>query len=370
MAETFVSTLIPCEIRLPPGVKLHLSDSPLLDICPSYEDHSQGFKVPHGVKIVSSGKHASLSEAEETAKALAASWTALMCFTMGVKAAFPRPLCLLERLDKKGRYRARMYFYNGPPLAASRELSTEMLALNWERIVALPKDDARERVALAIRWYTLGLGEADDTTRFLAHWIGLEAIGDLLHNRFHRHDRVHCQVCQHPAGKSHRGSKGGMKHVLSLVSGRAHLYAELDDVRDKMFHGLQDLQLLSQSIADNVGLVETALARAILGLIKPEDSNTRSSAGEPLRTVGVTPQVILDGTFVDLSDEERDLILYTSAFAVSFDIASGKNEEDGNLLLSVNVGLSGPESLVKRFVDQKVTLVSLPGFELHPANNG
>ena len=198
-----------------------------------------------------------------------------------------------------------MYFYDVIPQSATRALSKAMLNLIWERVAALPKGDTLDKVALAIRWYTVGLGEADDADRFLAHWIGLEAIGDLLHNRMHKSDKAACEVCQHRAGRKHKGKQGGMKHVLSLLSGRPDLYAELDDVRDKMFHGLEDLRLLRPSISSNVGLVETALGRGILEVITPEGSPTPSSAGQPLRTVNAIPQVIFDGTFVHLSDEKR-----------------------------------------------------------------
>ena len=366
MAKAFIATLIPCEIRLPPGIKLHVSDSPLLDICASYIEDPRGFKIPHGIRIVSNGTYTDLSEAEDAARALAMTWTGLLCFTMGVKAAFPRPLCLLERLDKRGRYRVRMYFYDVLPLSPSRPLLTEMLTLIHQRIAALPSSDDSERVSLAIRWYLVGLGEADNATRFLAYWIGLEAIGDLLHNRLHKADRAACTVCQHPAGTDHRGSQGGMKHVLSVVSGRPELYGELNDARDRMFHGLRDLEQLIDTIANNVAFLEMALARGILEVITPQGSSKRTSAAPPLRTVNTIPQVILDGTFIDLSDRERAEVLYTDAIKVSCDIVTAENEEDGGLTRNVEMVLDMPDSLESHLVDRKLTWVAPPEWEWVP----
>lgn len=209
-----------------------------------------------------------MNEAETFAKELSMTWTALLCFTMGVKASLPRVECALQRIDAGGRYRLRVYSYGAMGVSANLPLDIGLLMPIHERIAALP-ERAMERVALAVRWYTVGLGQEDDLNRFLSHWIGLEAIGDLLHNKVHKADRAACQTCNHPAGGDHRGSAGGMKHALAVVGGRSELYSELNNARDRLFHGLDEIQMHRETIVKNVAALETALGRGILEVIKP-----------------------------------------------------------------------------------------------------
>jgi len=364
MHRIYAASLVPCEIRLPTGKLLHISDSPLVDVCGSYLEDRDGAKIPQGLRVINDGIYTSLSEAEEEAKNLAMAWAALLCFTMGVKTVFPRPLCLLERLDKKGRYRLRRYFYDVLPVQPSRPLSIDMVASIRERLSSLVHGEESERVALAMRWYLVGLGESDDAMRFLAYWIGLEAIGDLLHRRLHIADRAACPICDHQAGLSHRGRRGGMKHVLSVVSGKPQLFEELDHARDKIFHGLKDLQQLFRVIVDNVALLETALGRGILEVITPQGSGESTSAAEPFRTSNVPPQFILEATLIDLSEEERNSMLYGSPFIMSSEIVSLEDAEDDSLLLEANHTLHVPTFLRSRLVDSKLRVISPLGMEI------
>lgn len=363
MAETFISTMIPLQIRLPPSQYLHVSKTPLLDIFGAYEDHPNGFKIPRGIKVVTSKSFESINEAETFAKELSMTWMALLCFTMGVKASLPRVECVLQRIDAAGRYRLRAYSYGAMGVSANLPLDTELLTPIHERIAALP-ERAKERVALAIRWYTVGLGQEDDLNRFLSHWIGLEAIGDLLHNRVHKVDRAACQICNHPAGQDHRGSAGGMKHALAAVSGRSELYSELNHARDRLFHGLDEIQMHRGTIIRNVAALETALARGILEVIRTAGSNEVLSASEPLRTVETAPALMFEATLLDLTDKERRLVLYHNVIRVVSEIESGENEDDGGLMLKVRPGLGFPGAWDSRLVDRKFTWFRTQGVEL------
>jgi len=362
MAETFISTTIPLEIRLPPSQYLQVSEAPLLDIFGAYDDHADGFKIHRGIKIVTSGSFESMIEAETFAKELSMTWTALLCFTMGVKASFPRVECVLQRIDAGGRYGLRVYSYGAMAISASLPLDIGLLTLIRERFAALPKR-AMERVALAVRWYTVGLGQEDDLNRFLSHWIGLEAIGDVLHNKVHESDRAACQICNHPAGGHHRGSAGGMKHALAVVSGRSELYSELGHARNRLFHGLDEIQMHRETIFRNVAALETALARGILAVMTPAGSNEVLSAGEPLRTAETRPDLMFEATLLDLTDEERRLVLYRNVIEVVNKIDSGENGDDGGLTLNVRPGIGFPDGWDSRLVDRKFTWFKAPGVE-------
>jgi hypothetical protein len=335
--ETFISTLIPCEIRFQPNQFLHVSDTPLLDICGAYEYSEDGtYKIPRGLRLVTSGFFNTAAEAENFSRGLAMTWMGLMCFTMGVKAVLPRTECVLRRIDKSGRYRVRVYFYDVAPSTVTRPLETDVLTTVQQHIAQLPQKEA-DRVALAIRWYTVGVGQPDDLNRFLSHWIGLEAVGDILHNRIHKFDRAPCTICNHPAGVDHNGRSGGMKHVLAVVSGRSELYQELDHARDMIFHGLEDIQVHQETIVKNVRHLEVALGRAILEVIKPLGSTEAVSVAEPLRTVGIIPQVYIDGTFIDQPLTET---------------TSGKNDDDGDLTLTVKQSMVIKDTVKAQIVDK------------------
>ncbi len=354
--------MTPLEIRLPPGQLLHVADTPLLDIFGAYEEHADGFVIPRGVKIVTSGSFDNLEKAETFAKELSMTWAAMMCFTMGVKASLPRVECVLQRMDSGGRYRLRIYSYDAMVMSANLPLDTELLRRIHERIRALSGVPA-ERVALAVRWYTVGLGQTDDLNRFLSHWIGLEAIGDLLHNKIHKFDRAACRVCDHPAGVDRDGKKAGMQHAIAVVSGRADLYTELDNARNMLFHGLEEIQKHTRTIVRNVAALETALARGVLEVLKPDGSAEAESASEPLRTASASPQSVFEGTLLDLTDEERRLILYRNVIQVVSKVESGENDDDGGLRLNVKLGVSVPEILNSRLVDGRYTRFKTPGVE-------
>jgi len=361
-AETFLTTMIPLEIRLPPSQLRHVADTPLFDVFGAYEQHADGFLIPRGVKIVTSRPFDTLEEAETFAKEFSMTWAAIMCFTMGVKVSPPRVECVLQRMDSGGRYRLRIYSYDTMVMSANLPLDTELLTRIHERMGALSGMSA-ERVALAVRWYTVGLGQSDDLNRFLSHWIGLEAIGDLLHNKIHKFDRAACQVCKHPAGVDRDGKKAGMQHAIAVVSGRADLFTELDNARNMLFHGLEEIQKHRRTIVSNVAALETALARGVLAILKPDGSAEAESACEPLRTASPSPHAMFEGTFLNLTDEERRLILYRNVIRVVSKVESGKNDDDGGLRLNVKLGVSVPEMLDSRLVDRRLTPFKMPGVE-------
>lgn len=365
MAETFITTATPLEIRLAPTQYFHVSDVPLLDIFGAYEEDPNGFAIPRGVRMLTSGSFASMKDAETYAKELSMTWAALLCFSMGVKAALPRIECVLQRIDAGGRFRLRVYSYGSMAITPNLPLDVDLLTTIHQSIAALP-ERAMAHVALAVRWYTVGLGQEDDLNRFLSHWIGLEAIGDLLHNKVHIADRAACQVCNHSAGRDHRGRAGGMKHALAVVSGRPELYTEVDHARDRLFHGLDDIQLHRETIVRNVATLELALARGILEVITSPGSNEVLSASEPLRTVGPSPDLMFEATLLDLTDEELRLILYHKAVQVLSEVESGQNEDDGGLRLNVKPGISFPDAWDPRLVDRSFTWFTAQGIEYVP----
>jgi hypothetical protein len=349
-AETFISVLLPLEVRFPPAKVLHISESPLIDIFGMYEERDD-FKIPRGLNVVTSGSFETMEAAETFSTELAMSWTAMICYAMGVKASMPRIRCVLRRLDVAGRYRLRAYTYYAMEVEANLPLDVETLQAIRERIANLT-DRESERVALAVRWYTEGLGQADDLNRFLSHWIGLEAIGDLLHNKIHAADRAACGVCNHPLGRDHRGRAGGMKHALAIQGGRADLFQELDHARDRLFHALDEIQVHRSTITQNVATVETALGRAILEVLQPPGWTENLSVSAPHRTETVRPQARLEGTLINLNDDERSAILHHNIIQLASRIESGENAEDGGLRLYVSPGYGVPESLSARFVDR------------------
>ncbi|MPZ49589.1 MAG: hypothetical protein GEU75_09880 [Dehalococcoidia bacterium] len=133
-----------------------------------------------------------------------------------------------------------------------------------------------------------------------------------------------------------------------------------------IFHGLQDIQVHQATIVNNVQHLEVALVRAILEIIRPVGATDAESVAEPLRTVGTIPQVIVDGTFIDLTDDERKEVLYRFPFKPITETTSGKNDDDGDLTLSVKQGLGVWDTLKAPLVDKRITFVAGSGVQLVP----
>jgi hypothetical protein len=90
------------------------------------------------------------------------------------------------------------------------------------------------------------------------------------------------------------------------------------------------------------------------------------SVAEPLRTVGIIPQVYIDGTFIDLTDEERLEVLYRNPFQPLTETTSGKNDDDGDLTLTVKQSMMIQDTVKAQIVDKRVTFVSGSGTQLIP----
>jgi hypothetical protein len=291
------------------------------------------------------------------------SWGGTICFVMGVPVVFPRPLTILQEIDAKGRYRFRTYFYETSGILATRLFNMEEWFTVQQRIQGL--DSAgKDRIALAIRWYGLGLGEKDSTLQFLAYWIALEALGDELNRRFHKAgEKAPCLTCRNQAGKGRSGSKAGMTHMLALVAGDAGLFDTLQDTRNKMFHGLKDIHAIASSITAHLGELQTAVIQATLTVLTPPGSVDRSTAFKPERSVTHQPQIIVEGTILDATPEERTEILYRAGFVAERVHQKWTNTPDGDIEVTGDFRLGGviPRH---RLADLRITHVPPAGVEV------
>ena len=76
-----------------------------------------------------------------------------------------------------------------------------------------------ERVIAAQRWYGMALAADDPAISYLAAWMGLEYIGMLLNQLWHKNGvKLTCNVCQNPANIKRDRTMAGIEHGFGLLA--------------------------------------------------------------------------------------------------------------------------------------------------------
>lgn len=354
----------PCPARFPPNRAITISLSSMtVKIIGEYQQDTAGVNVPSGIRTIVTLDASSLDEAIEEARNASMTYLALSCLAAGVPYSPPRPHATLEAIDKVGRYRYRQYFYNVYPISPTQPVPIDAFQTIYERLAGINDDTLRERLALAVRWYTVGLGQIDRVNQFLTYWIALEAIGRHLNTRFHTAGvRALCATCQNQVGKDRDRGHAGMQHILAMASGDASLYQCLNDVRDRMFHGLKSLQELQAAVTGNISYLETAVARGILTLLTPTGETRPTSANAPLG-VRDDAQVVWECTLIDLPKNLLTKALYGELFKLEYQVSEAQSDETGAVTVNGHPVLQSVEGLV--FADQHLQVVQTPGLDLH-----
>jgi hypothetical protein len=311
--------VVECPANPPPDRLITVSDSiPSLQIVGQTEER-HGIRVPVGLRIVAELDAPTLDRAVDLAGQASMTLVGVVCFATGVRYGRPFPVLALQPLEPTGSYFWRQYFYGVIPMSASHSVPLDDLDLILMRLSELADQKTKERIALAVRWYTTGIGEVDLANRFLSYFIALEAIAPPLSGAFHKSGEL--AVCQTCGWMGIRGTtptsaekekrtphRAGMQHILSLVGNDRELYGRLNRLRNDMFHGLRNLDQMVGAVQEGVPSLEVAVGRGILTLLA-DGAGHEMSAGEPLHDEK-KPQAVWEGTITDLSDELLNQALY------------------------------------------------------------
>lgn len=145
--------------------------------------------------------------------------------------------------------------------------------------VASQPSKQRDTLDLAIRWYGISLAAEDPLDGFLAAWIGLEALGPLLNDRFHPvSPKVRCSICRNKPGIDRDRNHAGLSHLFGLVAPEIlekRTFQDVEGIRDDIAHVVRvagETRNIGKVREEASLLVEDLLAcltRGILTLASP-----------------------------------------------------------------------------------------------------
>jgi hypothetical protein len=327
-------------------------------------EERHGIRVPVGLRIVVELDAPTLDRAVDLAGQESMTIVGVVCFAAGVRYGRPFPVLALQRLETSGHYFWRQYFYSVIPMSASQAVPLDALDLILKRLSRLADEKTKERIALAVRWYTTGIGEADLANRFLSYFIALEAIAPPLSGVFHKSGELAaCETCgwkgiigtAPTAGEKEKRAphRAGMQHILSLVGNDPELYGRLNRVRNDMFHGLRNLDQMIGAVKEGVPSLEVAVGRGILTLLAATEDGHEMSAGEPLHDERKA-QAVWEGTIADLSDELLNEALYRhDLFSIEVRDCQANLTEEGTVIKGRMI-LSGPKLTIADYQPPRI----------------
>lgn len=331
-----------------PGFSLHIAGQ---------VKEGYGIDMPTGLRLIVELDAPTLDQAVDVAAQISMTFVGLVCFAAGVRYGRPFPVLALQRLEDSSRYLYRQYFYDAIPVSAGHAVPLDALEDILVRLSQMPDGKDKDRIALAVRWYTTGIGEGDLVNRFLSYFIALEAIGPPLSAAFHKTGELAtCETCGWEGIKGTAPTKAekqkraphraGMQHILSLAEGDTGLYSRLCSVRNDMFHGLRNLDQLVDAVRANVRLLETAVGRGILTLLAATGDGHEMTANEPLHDERKL-HAVWEGTIVNLSDDLVKTALYRQElFSIEVRDSQASVTEEGAVAIKGPMSLSGPELTV------------------------
>ena len=70
-----------------------------------------------------------------------------------------------------------------------------------------------------IQWYGIAVTADDPMVSYVAAWIGLECIGNVMNSRFHPNGpKVSCRICGNIVGNNRNRKMAGINHIFNLLT--------------------------------------------------------------------------------------------------------------------------------------------------------
>ena len=146
---------------------------------------------------------------------------------------------------------------------------------------------SKEQTALetAIRWYGIATAAEEPPDAYLALWIGLEALGSDLNNRFHPNgEKAPCHTCKNIPGKKRKRAEAGIEHLIRRVAPQClehRSLQELKNIRNKIVHAGIPLTSVVETATELVHILLKSLAIAILEVAQHEWEDQTLRLSEP-----------------------------------------------------------------------------------------
>ncbi|MCH8973623.1 MAG: hypothetical protein IH869_00970 [Chloroflexi bacterium] len=159
--------------------------------------------------------------------------------------------------------------------------------------VAAKEATGRDPIELAMRWYGIAVGARDSLDSYLATWIGLEALGSQLDQRFHPDgSRAPCELCGNVPGEKRDRTLAGILHIVSLVApevveGRP--IEGLAQVRHDIVHSLKAADECREVALSVVADLLLCLGVAVLTVARPDGGEQGAMRAAVPREFDVRP---------------------------------------------------------------------------------
>lgn len=234
---------------------------------------------PDGIDVTIELSANSTEQAEDTALIAGQTLSTLFSAYLGS----PLTVAHLSRLAEVGKcggiLEQRTYAYLDRVASWGRVKIDSIDFNSLVRRIASQSPKRREALELAIRWYGICLAAEDPIDKFLASWIGLEALGPLLDYRFHpKGPKAPCTICQNKAGINRDRKRAGLSHLFGLVVPKMleeRTFQDVEGIRDDIAHAARvtgELRRIGEVREEASVLVEdlsACLTRGLLTLVSP-----------------------------------------------------------------------------------------------------
>jgi len=224
--------------------------------------------VPTGLEFRAEVRSSSIEEAVARGASLADGVASFITLVSGVGTPIVRPMLCYEITQGKSEREFRQFFDDVTFLSPSRRfLPHEQLLDRIDRFYKIQEPAVSERIIRAIRWYRWGTGSPDPYDRFVAYWIGLEALNKILQERLRiEDDKTDCPKCGHSWVTTPTVS-GIRAFVRQFLEDGGRLYQRMHALRISVMHSNAPLDSLTSEIAELAPKAGNALLAAVFYLL-------------------------------------------------------------------------------------------------------
>jgi hypothetical protein len=224
--------------------------------------------VPVGLEFRAEVKASKIEEAIVRGASLADAIASFITLVTGAGTPTVRPMLCYEITEGKSEREFRQFFDDATFLNPSKRVLPHMdLIDRIDRLYKIREPGLSERIIRAIRWYRWGTGSPDPYDRFVAYWIGLEALNKILQDRLKAEDvKTDCPKCGY-SWVSVPTVTGIREFVKQFFEDGGTLYQRMHALRINVMHSKVPLDNLSSEVAELAPKAGNVLLAAIYYLL-------------------------------------------------------------------------------------------------------
>jgi hypothetical protein len=224
--------------------------------------------VPIGLEFRAEVKAPTIEEAIVKGASLADGVASFITLVTGAGTPTVRPMLCYEITEGKSEREFRQFFDDATFMNPSKRVLPHIdLIDRIDRFYKIPEPAISERTLRAIRWYRWGTSSADPYDRFVAYWIGLEALNKILQDRLKAEDvKTSCPKCGY-SWAPFPTVTGIREFVKQFFEDGGSLYERMHALRINIMHSKVPLDTLSSEVAELAPKAGNVLLAAIYHLL-------------------------------------------------------------------------------------------------------